>query len=793
MKKRIVFSFLIFGILVYGCAVGNTQTATVQDSEEISIGYIGCSNTRETVEGYHHLGGQKMWGYERRYGSGTILDWSRNPEESVYWEVFDRLLEKHPGTKAIWWQLCIMDENRETSYEHANIVLDGIRKRIPGATIYVSALADYNEGVCSITGTWGLEKGKELARELELRNDDVLPGPVLGPMDPIDTAKDGCHLSSPDGKRKLGNQMRLFFDHEDYSPNDASIGYLGCSNTMQTAASYWFAGGRTLWGFDEGELHEYDGGAVLDWSRGAENGNDLWKAFDRYLESNPNTKAVWWQLCIRKEEPTPYEDATPVLEAIRQRIPEAVIYVSPLAEYTDGICEITGTVGIERAKALAQELDSKNEDVILGPILGPMTPQETYEDGCHLSEYGMRTLGQQMRLFFDNVSLSGPELQSVGEAIADEAEENLPENAEEELSPEDEIWRGRIEKAMAPSECPEVSSPEYPGSYYRGPLIDTHLHIPAIPDWSPEDEETANEEAPEGRFGGPQALLGWNVKMSEIACTLKNEGTMKNFAFFPVYEGEISLYLLEIWNKAMDEYPEQFTPFIMASGNDGEPDGFPTVDAETLQTMLEAYPGLFEGYGEIGLYERENGGSPELPPDSKRLLDIYPIVRENSLVVYFHLGEGHKDNFEKVLNQNPDINFIWHGDQLSVDEIEDILDRHPNAYYGVDAFWGHDRELFLLFVGESKEEYLERLDANFNTVLNYAVSDWKPAVERHPDQFVWGIDRGDAVWNYDLEVGQMQVKLARAFIGKLDPEVQEKIAYRNAERLLADGASAEGQ
>ena len=155
-----------------------------------------------------------------------------------------------------------MEEEKETSYEHASIILNEIRKRIPDAAIYVSALADYTEGVCSITGTWGLEKGKELAQEIDSKNEDVFPGPLLGPMSAKETAKDGCHLS-PDGKRKLGNQMRLFFDSEDYSANDASIGYLGCSNTMQTAASYWFAGGKTLWDFDEDELHEYDGGLSL--------------------------------------------------------------------------------------------------------------------------------------------------------------------------------------------------------------------------------------------------------------------------------------------------------------------------------------------------------------------------------------------------------------------------------------------------------------------------------------------------------------------------------------------------
>ncbi|MBI2582195.1 amidohydrolase family protein [Candidatus Woesearchaeota archaeon] len=359
-----------------------------------------------------------------------------------------------------------------------------------------------------------------------------------------------------------------------------------------------------------------------------------------------------------------------------------------------------------------------------------------------------------------------------------------PEQPEIILSPEEQVWRNRIESALAPTSCPDVSKLEYPDTYYQGSLLDTHLHIPSIPDWSAEEDEQMQDQDPEGRFGGPQALLGWNVKMSEIACTLKREGTHKNFAFFPAYEGEIFPSQLEIWDRTMQEYPEQFTPFIMSSGNDGDPNGFPTVDAETLKEMLAAYPNLFQGYGEIGLYARENGGSPELPPDSLRLQQIYPIIKQHNLVVYFHLGDGHKDNFEKVLKQYPDITFIWHGDQLSVEEVKDVLSKHPNAYYGVDEFFGGEREIFELYVGKSKEKYLETANKNFDKIINQAISHWKSLIEQYPDQVTWGTDRGDAVWNYDQDVGQMQVKIARAFIGKLKPEVQEKFAYKNAEKLL---------
>lgn len=231
MKKAVPAVFLaLLVIATFIFLFGRNVMERVLESQptekekrgEASIGYIGCSNTRETVEGYHRMGGEKMWSYDKRYDAGAVLDWAKNAETgNKYWKVFEDLFAENPGTNIIWWQLCIRDNERETQYEHAARVLEAARKRIPGATIYVSALADYTSDVCEITGTWGLVKAKELVRELDANNDDVLPGPVLGPMSPAETAEDGCHLSSPDGKRKLGTQIREFFDRDD-SANPAN-------------------------------------------------------------------------------------------------------------------------------------------------------------------------------------------------------------------------------------------------------------------------------------------------------------------------------------------------------------------------------------------------------------------------------------------------------------------------------------------------------------------------------------------------------------------------------------------
>jgi len=57
-------------------------------------------------------------------------------------------------------------------------------------------------------------------------------------------------------------------------------------------------------------------------------------------------------------------------------------------------------------------------------------------------------------------------------------------------------------------------------------------------------------------------------------------------------------------------------------------------------------------------------------------------------------------------------------------------------------------------------------------------------IEKYPDQVMWGMDRGHT-WHFDEEVGGLLVEYSRVFIGGLDPELQEKYAYKNAEQLLS--------
>ncbi|QQG39656.1 MAG: amidohydrolase family protein [Candidatus Aenigmatarchaeota archaeon] len=362
---------------------------------------------------------------------------------------------------------------------------------------------------------------------------------------------------------------------------------------------------------------------------------------------------------------------------------------------------------------------------------------------------------------------TGPSGESTPDTTQDVDSINETE-AEEPLSYEETVWKERVDAALEPASCPALRKKTYPEGYYKGPLIDTHLHIPSIPTSPPGEEDEEEDQFPR---------LGVNVKVADVVCTLKHENTKSAFVFFPVSRDEYEISV-EVVNRTMRTY-DVFVPFIMPPDDDGSPTGYPTVDADKLEKMIGVYPELFEGYGEIGLYERR-GGAAELPPDSERLTNIYPIVREHELAVYFHPGEDQEESLERVLDAYPDVNFIVHGEQIE-DEIAGLMSRHDNVYFTVNDLYG---DQYLLHPGEDVDSFLAATD-EYEPLLEKDLGTWKSRIEAHPDQFVWGTDRGGiAVWTFDKAVGERLNDYGRAFIGRLNPDVQEKFAYRNAERIV---------
>lgn len=109
------------------------------------------------------------------------------------------------------------------------------------------------------------------------------------------------------------------------------------------------------------------------------------------------------------------------------------------------------------------------------------------------------------------------------------------------------------------------------------------------------------------------------------------------------------------------------------------------------------------------------------------------------------------------------------------------MDRYKNVYYSIDAAALHSLQGKL--VRASRDEYITEFKRDFNSILEERVNFWKDKIERHPDRFMWGTDRGGA-WHYEEELSALFEEFARAFIARLNPAVQEKYAYQNAENFL---------
>ena len=202
-------------------------------------------------------------------------------------------------------------------------------------------------------------------------------------------------------------------------------------------------------------------------------------------------------------------------------------------------------------------------------------------------------------------------------------------------------------------------------------------------------------------------------------------------------------------------------------------------EGELLEVMLGVRPNLFFGFGEVGDSPTEPINPP---PDSDIYTGDFEVVRDHGMVVYFHVGEGHQENMARALQRFPETKFIVHGDGVRP-YIDGLMDQYPNIYFTFNNIF---EELVPVFRFGEKAVFVSDLKQDWDRLLDTALEEFKPLINAHPDRYMWGTDRGDIVWGYDEEVGQLLTEYARAFIGRFDPVIQEKIAYKNAERLIGD-------
>ena len=172
----------------------------------------------------------------------------------------------------------------------------------------------------------------------------------------------------------------------------------------------------------------------------------------------------------------------------------------------------------------------------------------------------------------------------------------------------------------------------------------------------------------------------------------------------------------------------------------------PTIIAH-LESRLARY--RYAAIGEFHVY----GADADLPVMRR----VVELARDNGLLLHLH---GDAEAVERVFRQDPKARILWaHGGFAAPADVKTLLERHP-------ALWAD-----LAF----------RSDPASGGKVNPA---WRDAFDAFPDRFMLGTDTfAPERWWYVTE----HAAWARTWLAELPPERAERIAYRNAEAMLATG------
>lgn len=185
--------------------------------EKNSIGYIGCSNSRNSVDGYNLYPGNKGL-FRPGYNTGSldIVEWSK--ADSDAWRKFDSENNKYGIPKYVWIQICEREDNPAT-YDTIKQVISNLRRETSPSTIfYISPLNSYSpENLCRRVGNDGVRDLVEFA-DRAAADGLARRGPDLGPLTANTTQEDNCHPSAIAQKDILGKQMVDFFDKGSGGP-----------------------------------------------------------------------------------------------------------------------------------------------------------------------------------------------------------------------------------------------------------------------------------------------------------------------------------------------------------------------------------------------------------------------------------------------------------------------------------------------------------------------------------------------------------------------------------------------
>ncbi|MBI1743738.1 amidohydrolase family protein [Candidatus Acetothermia bacterium] len=177
------------------------------------------------------------------------------------------------------------------------------------------------------------------------------------------------------------------------------------------------------------------------------------------------------------------------------------------------------------------------------------------------------------------------------------------------------------------------------------------------------------------------------------------------------------------------------------------------------------------GIGEISLRHMSGPNVPgnNYPADGPVALQIYDLAASRKVPVTVHVEFEFSTELERGADHNRNAIIIWaHMGDGPPSLVRDILRKHPNLYVDISS-----RNPYFQRGRPIEDQTLTNSDGSLK-------SDWKSVFEEFADRVLFGIDLNNDRY---LLLDQL-IPYYRSVLGQLTPQTAEKIAYKNAQKLL---------
>lgn len=185
--------------------------------------------------------------------------------------------------------------------------------------------------------------------------------------------------------------------------------------------------------------------------------------------------------------------------------------------------------------------------------------------------------------------------------------------------------------------------------------------------------------------------------------------------------------------------------------------------------------------------------------NSPAMQAVFQAVNAVKGIVMIHLSTVNMggratelSEIEPSVRDYPDTIFLFHGRKEDMQLVAQLMDKYSNVYFTIDAndsiFTSKLVGYNLLFPGGAAADTAERFLADINRIgtealVQNGLNNLETMLELYPDRVLWGTDLS-YTWHFDDSVFDVVINLSREVIGRLPADLQEKYAYKNAQKIF---------